>query len=935
MGLYERITDKNSLKKAWDKIKGNNAAAGIDGITTGDFTSQCEEMITQLYTELHTGQYSPKPAKMVILNKDGKERMISILCMRDKIVQQAICFELDKIFEDTFSDAAYAYRAKRSALQAIDKTEEWIKNGNVSWYLKTDISDFFENIQIDRIIRLLKRRIYDEKLINLVTICLHMKNVDSYGIIHDKIAGVYQGSILAPVLSNIYLTDFDRWLERINNKYIRYSDDILVLGKNKNELEELLGRMSAFLEKQGLELKEAKTYTGSLDSGFTFLGYQFNDKGKTVPAKAQKHLEERLEEYWLKNGMFPVEEKIKKSREIIGGWEQYYKTGKLPANIYEYVVTLSITPEGRRDSLEKVRFKYDNIHKDIMEYMVSYWNKEKNYYSGLCEYEQYYQVINYDREKSLNLPEKTIKELLEQYKLASVNENGDGFVEIMQLYTDSRCYNKASQILEWVKRKEQKEYVMPENPGVNNTEWNGLKLSEAEISQYMELFAGREDMYKQAEVMQNGRLGYETVKQPLTAQQIKEHLSGKQTLATFIQRNNNTVKYMVFDIDITKKALAESNGNTALQAEYQQLALQKAVELQKICQKSGLTTYIEYSGYKGYHVWLFFDEWISVRYVNLLQDAILSKQSGKELCIQIECFPNKTRTGNGNSGPGIKMPWGRHFRSGQYTYFVGEDMELWEKQKDMLNGVARFSISEIKRVIAASTGHNISIKKKTETSLDEFGEIPESIKMVLSHCGLMQYLCGKSKNTGYLSHFERLTVLYVFGHLGKEGKEFVHKIMEYTLNYQYNVTEKYIKRLPEKPVSCVKLREQYKQITAETGCNCNFKRIQGCYPSPVLHVIRDASHIPEGVTVPASRNISPSEEKKIPKELNIHKRAEEITHKMMELRKQERGIKRAIEKQEMELNKILDETGSDSIELEIGMLKRNKVNGRYEWSVEL
>lgn len=74
---------------------------------------------------------------------------------------------------------------------------------------------------------------------------------------------------------------------------------------------------------------------------------------------------------------------------------------------------------------------------------------------------------------------------------------------------------------------------------------------------------------------------------------------------------------------------------------------------------------------------------------------------------------------------------------------------------------------------------------------------------------------------------------------------------------------------------------------------------------------------------------------KIPKELNIHKRAEEITHKMMELRKQERGIKRAIEKQEMELNKILDETGSDSIELEIGMLKRNKVNGRYEWSVEL
>lgn len=95
-------------------------------------------------------------------------------------------------------------------------------------------------------LKLLQRRIHDEKVINLVNVCLHMKSIDSYGIIHNKETGVYQGSLLAPVLSNIYLTDFDRWMERIRKQYIRYSDDILVLGDDKSVLEELLGRMSVF-----------------------------------------------------------------------------------------------------------------------------------------------------------------------------------------------------------------------------------------------------------------------------------------------------------------------------------------------------------------------------------------------------------------------------------------------------------------------------------------------------------------------------------------------------------------------------------------------------------------------------------------------------------------------------------------------------------------
>lgn len=90
----------------------------------------------------------------------------------------------------------------------------------------------------------------------------------------------------------------------------------------------------------------------------------------------------------------------------------------------------------------------------------------------------------------------------------------------------------------------------------------------------------------------------------------------------------------------------------------------------------------------------------------------------------------------------------------------------------------------------------------------------------------------------------------------KTGKQFVHTIMAFTLNYQYHVTDRFIQRIPDKPISCLKLREQYKQITAEFGCSCNFRRTKNCYPSPVLHAIKSSGDVSDDVTIPTSRSIS-------------------------------------------------------------------------------
>ena len=285
---------------------------------------------------------------------------------------------------------------------------------------------------------------------------------------------------------------------------------------------------------------------------------------------------------------------------------------------------------------------------------------------------------------------------------------------------------------------------------------------------------------------------------------------------------------------------------------YKEKALDIVKNMESEIEKLGLKCYIEDTGHRGYHMWLFFGEWIPVRYIHMLADYI-----------QKNIFPDE------------------------------EDISI-------------------------------------------FGKTDEAINQVLSKCNLMRYLCQKAYKTGYLSHFERLSVLYVFGHMGDNGKEFVHTVMSYTLNYQYSITQKFISKIPAKPVSCIKLREQYKMITAEYGCNCNFRRTKNCYPSPVLHAIKNADSEQGEVTIPTSRTITKEKERVVYDEINIHKKANAIAAKILEYKKQKRGIDKNIERLEDDLQNIFENAGIDCLEIEIGMLvRRKKENGEYEWIIEI
>ena len=584
--------------------------------------------------------------------------------------------------------------------------------------------------------------------------------------------------------------------------------------------------------------------------------------------------------------------------------------------------------------------------------MADYWKCKGNLKNSIREYEQFFQVP--DEDKPLPESEETMKykeELIRCYAQMLIRPSEETCSDIMQLYTDLGAYGKASYF--WEKKTEYAGKAQIEIPQAAITateipaEETGETMTSAKedsdipaqvnIQDYMDLFVGREDTYARETYGAGNKHMSEQVPEPLTEEMIRQHLSGDVILGTYVQRPNGTSKYVVFDIDISKKILLQYDYGSSEFTVYKQNAAEYASKLCKIFRRMGMNGYIEDSGFRGYHVWIFFTGWIPVRYINRFTECVQKELGDSGNGITMEFFPNSARIRTGKFGQKIRLPLGVHIRTGNRSYFVDMKFRPITDYKDYFSGVAKYSLNAVQKVLGMYLPETKEQEKykEVDADLEKFGTLPETVRIVLEKCSLMRYLCQKAASTGYLSHFERMSILHVFGHMGDEGREFVHTVMAFTLNYQYDTTEKFILKIPEKPISCAKLREQYKLITAEYGFSCNFKRTKNCYPSPVLHAIKNSGEEGSGITVPISRTISKEKEEKVYEELNIHKQTEKLAQRIIELKKQKRGLDRSIRRTEEDLQKIFDNAGIDCLEIAMGLLVRRKKGEEYEWLIEL
>lgn len=200
------------------------------------------------------------------------------------------------------------------------------------------------------------------------------------------------------------------------------------------------------------------------------------------------------------------------------------------------------------------------------------------------------------------------------------------------------------------------------------------------------------------------------------------------------------------------------------------------------------------------------------------------------------------------------------------------------------------------------------------------------IQSVLSGCNVINYLVNKARETHYLNNSERVTLLYTFGHLGQEGKEFLHKVISNCINYDYEYTEKKIRKMKSFPISCPKIREKHEDIALDLGCNCVFKIPSTGYPSPVLHAFKQPKTWPPltaGSTITQENNI-------IPDDINAKLKS------YIELRKQLAGVEKSIQRIETDMGSYFDKAGTDTIVTEYGVLERRKKAGnKCEWIIKL
>ena len=266
----EDIFTKSSFEYALKRLK--HTALGLDGLSIDDLCS--EAFFAELKDEIFTLSYSPQPLKRAFIPKENKDelRKLAIPSLKDKFAQNILISELSGYFDKGFSNRSYAYRSGKSYSNAIYRARDFCLTHD--FVLKTDIKDFFENINHTKLLEILRSNIKDARIIRLIELWIKNGIFEHFDYTsHTK--GVHQGDVLSPLLSNIYLDQMDKFLEHSTIEFVRYADDFVLFFSSREACEQALARLKDFLATINLSLNEAKTSLHDKDSEFTFLGVNF------------------------------------------------------------------------------------------------------------------------------------------------------------------------------------------------------------------------------------------------------------------------------------------------------------------------------------------------------------------------------------------------------------------------------------------------------------------------------------------------------------------------------------------------------------------------------------------------------------------------------------------------------------------------------------
>jgi RNA-directed DNA polymerase len=325
--LLDKILAPENLNKAWIRVRKNKGAAGIDGQSIKDFIQHFREHGKGIIEEIRAGRYHPYPVKRVYIEKpDGTLRGLGIPTVLDRVIQQAIVQVLTPIVDPKFSDYSFGFRPNCSQHKAVLQVQEFEKQGR-KIAVDVDLSKFFDRVNHDFLMTLLRKITRDKNLLKLIGRLLRAGAVED-GIWQATLEGVPQGGPLSPLLSNIVLDLLDKELEKRNHAFVRYADDFIILVFSQSAGERVLKSVTRFVERKlKLKVNDQKSQVAPIYK-CKFLGFTFRD-GKfkwhnSVMGKFKFHVRQIT---GRSNGV-SMEARIAELTIYLRGWINYFGVGQ-------------------------------------------------------------------------------------------------------------------------------------------------------------------------------------------------------------------------------------------------------------------------------------------------------------------------------------------------------------------------------------------------------------------------------------------------------------------------------------------------------------------------------------------------------------------------------------------------------------------------------
>ena len=325
--LIDKVYRIETLKAAWDKVKDNAGAAGVDGQSVERFGDQAEMDLKELSIALERGSYRPMPVRRVEISKGGgKLRPLGIPVVKDRIVQTALKFVLEPIFEREFLKMSYGFRPGLGCKDALREVERWLKEG-YTFVVDADLRSYFDTIVHGRLMECIKERVSDGRVLELIEAYLHqdiVKDMEKW----RPSGGTPQGAVISPLLANIYLHGLDGQMVQKGYRMVRYADDFVVLCGSAEEAQAALAEVKAWVEVNGLSLNAEKTHVGDCrqwGQGFDFLGYHFEVRRRWVRRKSLKAMHERIRMRTKRTRGDSLAKIIVELNPTLRGWFNYFK----------------------------------------------------------------------------------------------------------------------------------------------------------------------------------------------------------------------------------------------------------------------------------------------------------------------------------------------------------------------------------------------------------------------------------------------------------------------------------------------------------------------------------------------------------------------------------------------------------------------------------